>query len=164
MTLPVRKVHRLREFDYSGCGAYFITVCTKNRKPLFWETVGASIARPQDIPLSPYGMIVDTAIQNIHTHYPTVQVDKYVVMPNHIHLLLRITGSENGRPMVAPTVSTVIQQFKGIVTKQLGFPVWQKLFFDHIIRNQSDYQEVWKYIDNNPLDWESDRFFLEEKN
>ena len=164
MTLPTRKASRLKDYNYSEAGAYFITICTKDRKNLFGTAVGASIARPQPIPLSPYGTIADTAIQNIHVHYPAVQVDNYVIMPNHIHLLLRITNSESGRPMVAPTISTVIQQFKGVVTKQLGFPVWQKLFYDHIIRNQCDYREIWNYIDNNPAVWEKDRFFLQEKN
>jgi len=61
--------------------------------------------------------------------------------------------------MLAPTISTVIQQTKGYITKQIGFSVWQKLFYDHIIRGEKDYKEIWEYIDNNPLKWELDRFF-----
>ena len=80
-------------------------------------------------------------------------------MPNHIHLLLQIHGGENGRAMPAPTVSTVIQQMKGYVTKQIGFTVWQKLFYDHIIRNENDYREIWEYIENNPIKLTEDRFY-----
>lgn len=80
-------------------------------------------------------------------------------MPNHIHLLLSIRGNENGRPMGAPTISTVINQFKGFVSKQAGFSVWQKLFYDHIVRGEQDYEEIWEYIDANPLKWENDEFY-----
>ena len=69
---------------------------------------------------------MEQAIQNIEFHYPAISVDHYVIMPNHIHLLLQINTGKNGRPMVAPTISTVIQQMKGYVTKQLGRSIWQK--------------------------------------
>ena len=148
---PERKPVRLNKFDYSQNGAYFITLCTKERKKLFWDNVGASIARPQEIELSRYGEIVERAIINIPKIYPAVSLDNYVIMPDHIHLLLRIDDNQNGRPMVAPTVSTIIQQTKGYITKQIGFSVWQKLFHDHIIRNKNDYMEIWEYIENNPV-------------
>ena len=86
MELPQRKANRLPDFDYSSPGAYFITMCTKDRKCLFWESVGASIARPQMPPLSRHGIIVDAAIRNIPNHYPEISLDHYVVMPNHVHL------------------------------------------------------------------------------
>ena len=63
--------------------------------------------------------------------------------------------------MVAPTISTVIRQMKGYVTKQLGVSVWQKLFHDHVIRNEWEYQEIWTYIDNNPTQWELDCFYAD---
>lgn len=159
MDLPKRKPNRLPQFDYSTPGAYFITICTKNRECVFWDSVGASIARPQELRLSAYGKIVKRAIQSIPVHYPAVTVDCYVVMPNHVHLLLQINTDSYGRPMAAPTISTVIQQFKGIVTKQIGHPVWQKLFHDHVIRGEKDYLKIWEYIDNNPLQWELDCFY-----
>ena len=102
--LPKRKPNRLKEYDYSSPGAYFITICTNDRRNLFWENVGASIARPQDVRLSEYGKIVDSAIRNIPVHYPAITVDSYTVMPNHIHLLLQINTDENGRAMLAPTM------------------------------------------------------------
>lgn len=160
MALQQRKPNRLPNFDYSTPGAYFITICTKNHKCLLWEKVGASIARPPKPKLSNWGNIVADAIRKIPVHYPAVSVDHYVVMPNHIHLLLQINTDENGRAMLAPTISRIVQQLKGIVTKQVGFSIWQKLFHDHIIRGEQDYLSIWEYIDNNPLRWEEDCFFV----
>lgn len=162
MDYPKRKPNRLINYDYSQVGAYFITVCTKDKQKLFWNNVGARIARePYEVTyeLSEYGEIVNSAIQNIRIHYPSVSVDNYVIMPNHIHLLISVRGDESGRPMGAPTISTVINQLKGYVSKQIGFPVWQKLFYDHIIRGIQDYEEIWQYIDENPAKWETDDFY-----
>ena len=161
MELPERKPKRIPHFDYSTPGAYFVTICTQNRQKIFWENVGASIARPQIPRLSHAGQIVEQAIKNIGPHYPAISVEHYVVMPNHIHLLLQINTDENGRPMVAPTISIVVQQMKGYVTKQLGRSIWQKLFHDHVIRNENDYRIIWEYIENNPTQWEQDCFYLE---
>ena len=159
MKLPVRKPNRLPNFDYNTPGAYFITICTRDRKNLFWADVGASIARPQNPVLSRYGVIVDDAIREIPLHYPTISVDHYVVMPNHIHLLLQINTDADGRAMLAPTISRVVQQMKGIVTKQIGRTIWQKLFHDHVIRSEKDYLKIWEYIDNNPAKWKEDCFY-----
>ena len=74
-----------------------------------------------------------------------------MIMPDHIHLLLIIRSDEYGRPMVAPTISRVVQQLKGYVTKRIGHSIWQKLFFDHVIRNSRDYEEHVKYICDNPI-------------
>ena len=152
--LPERKRNRLENYDYSSSGAYFVTICTKERRNYFWDNVGATIGRPQDIVLTPYGNIVDEAIKNIPSVYPAVDVDCYVIMPDHIHLLLIIRADELGRPMVAPTMSRVVQQLKGYVTKRIGHSIWQKLFFDHIIRNHIDYEEHIKYIYENPMLWD----------
>ncbi|MBR6502971.1 MAG: transposase [Clostridia bacterium] len=161
MELPKRKPIRLKDYDYSTPGVYFVTVCTKNKINYFWHNVGASIARPQDIPLNENGKIVDKAINNIPKIYNNITVDHYVVMPNHIHLLLQIHSNKNGRPMVAPTIDRVIQQMKGYVTKQIGKLIWQKLFHDHIIRGEQDYKEIWAYIDTNPIRWKEDKFYIE---
>ena len=98
MDRPKRKENRLPEYDYSQPGCYFVTVCTANREPIFWtaeptstNNVGADIIRPQDR-LSEYGKIVDESIRKIPAVYPLVQVDNYVIMADHIHLLLRIVG------------------------------------------------------------------------
>lgn len=128
---------------------------------MLWDNVGASNARPPIPQLSKPGKIVADAISNIQNHYPAVSVDHYVVMPNHLHLLLQINTDCDGRPMVAPTISQVVQQFKGVVTKQIGCSIWQKLFHDHVIRNQNDYLKIWEYIDSNPVKWKEDCFYKE---
>ena len=157
---PVRKKNRLTGFDYSSPNAYFITICTRERQKLFWTAVGATNGRPPDLPLSPCGQVVRSAIETIPQHYPAYVLEHYVIMPNHIHLLLRIQADESGRPMVAPTVSTVVAQMKGAVTKQVGINVWQKGFHDHVVRTEADYQDIWTYIDNNPIMWAEDSLFL----
>ena len=151
--LPCRKRNRLKHYDYSSCGAYFITICTSDRRNYFWNGVGATIGRPQDVDLSQYGKLVDEAINNIPSIYPALKLDHYVIMPDHIHLLLIIRADEYGRPMVAPTISRVVQQLKGYITKRIGHSIWQKLFFDHVIRNRQDYEEHVKYICDNPVKW-----------
>lgn len=162
MDLPNRKPNRLKNYDYSQNGVYFITICTKNREKLLWEDVGASIARQNNVRLSTYGKIVDNAINNIEKRYTSISVDKYVIMPNHIHLLLRIKN-ESWRAMLAPTTSVVVQQMKGYITKQIGSSIWQRSYHDHIIRNDHDYLEIWEYIDTNPLKWHEDCFYKQEK-
>ena len=157
-----RKPNRLKKYDYSTPGAYFITICTKDRRNLFWKNVGASIARPEDVSLSDQGNVVDQAIRNIPVHYPTVSIDQYVIMPNHIHLLLQIRTDHNGNAVKAPSVSVVVQQMKGYVPKELGCSVWQKLFHDHIIRNETDYSKIWNYIVGNPIKWAEDCFYSPE--
>ena len=154
--LPTRKTNRLKDYDYSQNGAYYITICTKDKQKMLWEqTVGARIARP---PLTSVGKTVENAISGISIHYPMIEVDKYVVMPNHIHMILLI--DDNGRALRAPTISTVINQMKGYVTKQIGCSIWQKLFHDHIIRNEHDYLRIWQYIDENPVKWVDDEYFV----
>ena len=152
--LPKRKPIRLAGYDYSSVGSYHVTICTKDKKHLFWNNVGATFSRPKpEYVLSAYGRIVDEEIRKISTIYKSVEIDKYVVMPNHVHMIVSIISDELGRPQVAPTVSRIVQQFKGSVSKQIGFSVWQKGYIDHIIRCQADYGETWQYIDENPLKW-----------
>ncbi len=160
MEFPKRKPNRLKEYDYSQPGAYFVTICTDKRRCLLGDVVGVgeTIGLPPCVELSDYGKTVDDAINNVCKYYPTVTVDKYVIMPNHIHLLLQI-HAYNGRAMLAPTVSTIIAQMKGYVTKRTSVSIWQKSFYDHIIRNEKDYLEIWEYIDSNPAKWEEDCFY-----
>ena len=159
MELPKRKQNRLTEYDYSTPNAYFITICTENRRNLFWKDIGTVIDRPENVPLTNLGIIARQSVMNIPKYYPTISVDRFVVMPNHVHLLLQIHTNTDGRPMAAPTISTGINQFKGIVSKKAGFSVWQKGFHDHVIRNEKDYLEIWNYIDGNPSKWAEDTLY-----
>ncbi|MBR3952765.1 MAG: transposase [Oscillospiraceae bacterium] len=161
--LPKRKHHRLPGYDYSRNGYYFVTICTEDRKPLFWKNAGADIIRPQnddtDLLLSETGVIVKNAIENISEHYHGVFVDRYCIMPNHVHLIIAIMLKENGRIISAPTVSRVIGQMKRYASKKCGYPIWQKSFYDEIIRSQSAYDEISEYIFENPMKWEEDELF-----
>ena len=167
--LPERKINRLRHYDYSSCGAYFITICTKDRKNIFWDKnqpniVGEAISLPHNIKLSAYGQITEDAIQAIPKHYPHVELDRYVIMPNHIHLILLIPY-DGGRLIASPThvasISTVVGQMKRYVSKETGMPVWQRSFHDHIIRDRRDYEEISQYIQKNPSTWRNDCFYTE---
>lgn len=148
--LPTRKANRLLGHDYSSCGAYFITICVKDKKFRLSHIVGAPIGRPL-VELTEYGKIVDEAVNNIEKKYNTIKLDKYVIMPEHIHLLLSILPDENGRPMGAPTIPNVINQLKGYVSKKVGFSLWQKLYYDHVIRDEEDFYIKYQYIENNPM-------------
>lgn len=111
MELPQRRKHRLEGYDYSRAGYYFVTICAKDRAELFWDlsdgvvfghepTVGAACGRP---PLSEVGVCVRSEIDHLSHVYDTISVDKYVIMPNHIHMILRIDSVDGGRPQAAPT-------------------------------------------------------------
>ena len=149
--LPQRKPLRIPDYDYSQCNVYFLTICTANRDPIFWDK---SFRLEVGLPLSAAGNVVKDCIEQIPLRYETVKIEKYCVMPDHIHLLLFFDAVASGRPMVAPTVSRVVQQFKGTVSKILGQSVWQKSYYDHVIRNVDDYLACWQYIENNPLKYE----------
>ena len=149
--LPTRKPIRIENYDYSTPGAYFITVCTANREKIFWSDRRGELCTPANVPLSDIGMIVDTEIKKLNSVDDAVRVDKYCIMPDHIHMILAIETAEGGRTQFAPTISRVMKQFKGAITKQVGRPIWQKSFYDHAIRNQQDYDEIWQYIESNPL-------------
>jgi len=115
---------------------------------------------PKNVPLTNLGIIVRRSIEDIPKHYPTISVDHFVIMPNHIHLLLQINTDPDGRSVIAPTISTVVRLMKGAVSKQAGFTVWQKGFYDHVIRNNKDYRAIWNYIEGNPSKWAEDKLYI----
>ena len=124
MELPKRKNIRLKNYDYSQNNAYFITICVKDRHELLWKNVpvGAIMNRPS---LSEQGIIVENAINDIPNHYSMLDVETHVIMPNHLHMILTISDvSENGRFIIAPTISRVVQPMKRIVSKQIGYSIW----------------------------------------
>ena len=163
MERPQRKRLRLESYDYSQPGSYFITICTmeRNQEVLFSfePAVGAIINRPPRISLTPLGRIVDATIRAIPDHYPGISVDQYIIMPDHVHLILALRHiGPDGRQIAAPTpLSNVIQQMKRITSKQAGISLWQKGFYDHVIRNDEDLANVRQYIRNNPLKWIQDK-------
>lgn len=162
MRPPERKNIRLKNYEYSDNGVYFITICTNEKQHLFWD-VGAISDRPPVKPkLSPTGILAEKYIQCIPDIYPCVSIEKYTIMPNHVHLLISIkneTMTDCGRPMDALTISRIIQHYKGAVTKKDGLAVWQKSFYDHVVRDEQDFQQIWRYIDENPMKWQQDCYF-----
>lgn len=153
----IRKRNRLKGYDYSSNASYFLTICSDKRQEIFSQivydnTVGANIVR-----LSKIGQKIENCILKIEEIYPCVFVDNYIIMPNHIHLILTIDTRR--RPMVAPTISTIIKQFKGAVSKEIGTSIWQKGYYDHIIRNENDFNETMKYITFNAQKWDEDKYF-----
>ena len=149
-----RKINRLREYDYSTGGAYFVTICTQDRRKILSSIVGDGFPVPQAC-----GIIAEKYIAQISEKYPLIAVDKYVIMPDHIHLLLRFHWDlGTGNP--SPTLGNVIGWYKYQVTKQInlhtkteGEKTFQRSYYDHVIRNQQDYDEIWQSIENNPRKW-----------
>lgn len=148
----IRKSPRLQRFDYSSSGYYFITICTSEHRCLF-----CSVVVKNDIGemlLNCNGEIVDRHIMQLNTRYPTVTIDKYTVMPNHIHMIVALDNYNS------ISLSRLIGLFKSGVSKEIGYPVWQRSFHDHIIRDETDYRNIWNYIDSNPAKWVLDRYYI----
>ena len=168
MDLPKRKPTRLKGYDYSTPGAYFITICTKDRKELLSNIiVGDGVPYvPKNI-LTQYGKIADKYINQMSEFYDNIFVDKYVIMPNHIHLILLIKDSVSGTSRTpSPTNSVTakfVSSFKRFCNKEYGENIWQRLSNDHIIRGEKDYQKIWEYIDTNVIRWEKDCFYDDER-
>ena len=178
-----RKSPRLSGYDYSRGGYYFVTVCTQNRECLFWRPGGAGLGPAPTPPLNELGRLAAETWADLPNHIAGVELDKFVVMPNHVHGILRLTGVVPNRahPVVsAPSVGAgprpahfpvplteVVRQFKSFSARRInaarntpGAPLWQRSFYDHIIRNEADYLRIWDYIDTNPLRWAEDEYYI----
>ncbi|MEN6637145.1 MAG: transposase [Clostridiaceae bacterium] len=156
LDLRTRKKIRLSGYDYSASNAYFITICVTNKYALLWDMSVETIL-PDHPPLSQTGQIVETAIQQIPVYYKHVIVEKFCIMPDHVHLLMFLTPDESEGSTSKPTLSTVIGSLKRWVTKQVGYSIWQKSFYDEIIHDDVGYQEVCQYIAENPTKYKEDR-------
>lgn len=156
-----RKSNRLPTYEYSEDGAYFLTTCSKNRENILGKIVG-DIDDISSVELSEIGKIVENSILKIPQIYPAISVDNFVIMPNHIHLLLRVDKQVNGLLISAPTMSVVLGNMKSYTSKASGKSIWQDSFHDHVIRNQKDYDMIWQYIENNPKKWQLDCFYKKQ--
>ncbi|MBE5813358.1 MAG: transposase [Clostridiales bacterium] len=160
--MKIRKKNRLKYWNYGRNGAYFITICTEGKKKILSKIVGdGAFDVPKNI-LTDYGEIVDKYI-NSSNNINGISIDKYVIMPNHIHMIIIVENNETGTSRApSPTNSLIahtISTFKRFVNIEIGKNIFQRSFHDHIIRNEADYKNIWAYIDNNPLKWELDCFF-----
>ena len=186
MVKQKRKQIRLKNYDYSENGAYFITICSKNREPLFGKVVRDGIP---DVPLtecddngnvfvklSDVGRTIQETIEYIDGHNENIEIEKYVIMPNHIHLIIMVNKindkgfGTSGKP--SPTenedvtraneiIPKLVSSLKRYTNKQSGIDLWQRSYHDHIIRTQKDYDEIWEYIDTNPIKWQLDKYYTE---
>ncbi len=165
MDVPNRKKNRLENFDYSENGAYFITICTQNRKKILSNiNVGTGVLDCPKTVLTEYGKIADKYINQLNDFYKNISVDKYVIMPDHIHLLITVSNDvcgQSGTPVPTDNnfrldnknsiIAKFVSTFKRFCNKEYGINIWQQRYYDHIIRNQADYNEVWEYINTNPI-------------
>jgi len=164
-----RRSIRLRGYDYTLAGAYFITICTRNRACLFGEVVEGEMRR------NDAGQIVQDEWVKSAALRPRLIVNAFVVMPNHIHGIITLTDGGRGTLQRAPTVErfgkptsdsvpTIVGLFKSTTTKRInglhgtpGVPVWQRNYYEHIIRDTESMSRISEYIINNPARWELDR-------
>ena len=154
MSLPTRKHPRLKDYDYSQCGCYHITICTKGRNPILSQIFPATAQTERAaVRLLPCGIVANRYIQSIPLAYSGVKLIKHCIMPNHIHLLLLL------EPTASVSVPILVRALKRMVTKDIGRPVWQNSFYDVVIRNETMFQCEWTYIDNNPDKWVEDELY-----
>ena len=136
MDFPQRKPNRIANYDYSQSGAYFITICTQERQKILCDIVGDDA----HIVPSSCGQIAEKYIRS------TPGIEKYVIMPDHIHLIVRLHEQDK-------RISSIVRSIKTLITKEIGVSIFQRSYYDHVIRNQQDYDEIWEYIENNPRKW-----------
>ena len=164
--LPKRKIPRLREFDYNSTALYFTTICVQHRKCLLSNIVGTGVPDCPQVELTQYGKIADKYIRQLNDFYDHISIEDYVIMPNHIHMVIFVRENGQSRTPVPTTkanseYSKFISAFKRFCNKEYGHNIWQSRSHEHIIRNHYDYEEIAKYIHENPLKWHIDELFCE---
>ena len=160
MVIKHRKQIRFRKYDYSSNGYYFMTICTQNRKCLFGNIINNKMV------LNEFGKIINDVFLTIPKHFDNVELDEFVIMPNHIHGIVIIVGAGSSRPILGQ----IIGYFKYISTKNINDlsgsenptptikikKIFQRNYYEHIIRNEYELNRIRKYIQNNPMNWEED--------
>ena len=167
----IRRSIRLKEFDYSNPWWYYVTICTHTRNNLFGKVINAQMR------LNEFGKIVNEEWLKTEEIRKNVDLDYYVVMPNHFHGILIINSRDTARcvptngnrkfgEMIPGSLPVIIRSFKSAVTKRINelrkktdSPVWQKNYYEHIIRNEKDLFFTRRYIELNPLKWELDEYY-----
>ena len=160
-----RRSIRLPEYDYSQAGAYFITICTHQHQPLFGEIVKC------EMQLNEFGQIIQTTWHDLVNHVARIELDAFVIMPNHIHGIITIVGAgsepapTNTNPK-QPPLSEIVRQSKTFSARRInlarntpGEPVWQRNYYEHIIRDEKSYLRIAQYILDNPVKWELDSMY-----
>ncbi len=159
---PKRKPTHMKSFDYSENHRYFITICSDGKRKMVSDiSVGEGLAPPV-IHLSAIGKIIEEQLLALSTRYPQIEIENHVIMPNHLHMILRLENTGGASP--SPTTHDIICTLKSLVTRscrQIGYRgnIWQRSYYEHIIRNEDDYKNTWIYIDNNPARWSEDEYY-----
>ena len=166
--LPKRKHPRLDNYDYSSTGAYFVTICTQNRRCVLSRIVGRGLAPAETtaIEYTSLGEIAEKQLFLLADRYPYLTIDQYVIMPNHIHAILILNGETAGASP-RPTLTDIVCTYKSLTTRECkknGFreKLFQTSFYEHIIRSREDYEEIVKYIYENPIRWYYDELYTEK--
>ena len=165
-TLPKRKHPRLDNFDYSSNGAYFVTICTQDRKCVLSRTTGSQTANSESgVEYTNFGRIAEQQLLLLPQRYSYLSVDNYVIMPNHIHALF-VLGDFTAGASPRPTLMDIVCTYKSLTAREckkhgLTGKLFQSSFYEHVIRCQTDYDEVFNYITENPKAWQKDKLFTE---
>ncbi len=149
-----RQSVRLRDYDYSQKGAYFVTICVQGRQPLFGSVVDGEIC------LAANGLLAQSTWTGLTTRFPSVSLDAFVLMPNHLHGIVLLTPPQASGDK-SPNLGEVIRAFKAVTThnvRQSGQPdfAWQRNYYEHIVRDDNDLLRIQQYIGNNPVAWADD--------
>ncbi len=150
-----RKHPRLKQYDYSQPGVYFITFCTKNRELLLSGITQPTPYAPAVTRLTEIGRIVEGELRELPIG---ISLDKWVIMPNHVHLLVTIEQTSETKI----ELSQFVRKVKSKSSHAAGRPLWQSSFYEHVVRGEKDYLEIWDYIDQNPAKWIEDEYYSEE--
>ncbi len=164
-----RKNIRLENYDYSQAGYYFVTICTNDRINLFGQIVGSihESTEMMQMQLNLNGIVVKSVIENLSTRFINIDIDIYIIMPNHIHMNVVITNEKAIHESPLPKrslLSKVLGYLKMNSSKQIhltnnGLKVWQRGYYDHVIRNEQELQEIREYIFHNPTKWQLDKYY-----
>ena len=144
------------KFDYATHAYYFITICCKDRKRLFGKIVGAAYMPPVHVCLSKTGKVAERNLLELYLKKHTARIYNFVIMPFIVNIFFSFgcqVKRAGGGKYAAPTVPRIMNSYKASVSRDIGFPVWQRSYHDHIIRDHHDFEEIWKYIANNPTQW-----------
>ena len=156
-----RRTIRLQEYDYSSDGLYFITICTHQHKTTLGKNIDGQMT------LSRSGEIIEKVWNELNTKFPNIICHEYTIMPNHLHGIIQIKNDIVGGqtpPLQQTTLGNIIAFFKYKTTKQVNSdtPLWQRNYYEHIIRNQQAYEEIAAYIIENPINWRNDKLYIEQ--
>lgn len=134
MVFKIRKKIRLKNYDYSDSGWYFVTTCTQNRECLFGNIVAGKMV------LNEFGIIVNDVLNSLPNHYKQIKLDICQIMSNHVHMVINIVGAHHDAP----------------IYERANIPVWQRNYYEHIIRNEKELNKIRQYIKDNPMNWDED--------